>query len=63
MRQQLTPLKLVLDHKGVKIYVKDGYVKIPSIIKSRAVKRKCYEVLIWVHTVAENKISSLLVLR
>lgn len=34
MRQQLTPLKLVLDHKGVKIYVKDGYVKIPSIIKS-----------------------------
>lgn len=40
MRQQLTPLKLVLDNKGVKIYVKDGYVKIPSIIKSRAVKRK-----------------------
>lgn len=40
MRQQLTPLKLALHQKGVKIYVKDGYVKIPNIIKSRAVKRQ-----------------------
>lgn len=38
--EQLTPLKLVLDHNGVKIYVKDGYGKVPSINKSRALKRK-----------------------
>lgn len=40
MKQQLTSLKLVLDYKGVKIYVKDGYVEIPSIMKSRAAKSK-----------------------
>lgn len=33
---------------------KDGYVKIPSIIRSRTVIRRCFKVLIWVHNSAEK---------
>lgn len=55
LRQQLTPLQSVLGHKGVKMYVKDGYVKIPSIIRSRTGIRRYFKVLIWVRNSAGKK--------